>query len=117
MSPWLKNQSDAVGDSSITRSRLRSESSRRKSARPTKNTRQNTPHTQGVLIFAPPKAPLTPRAIPHATCGPVYAEVTAPLASSTAAWTISPAFPHQIFTVQLCVFVSYDSSSLRPLTG
>ena len=100
-SPWLKNHSDAVGDSSITRSRFRIESGRRKSARPMRKTRQNAPQTHGSLMRVPPKAPLMPRAIPHATCGPVHASSTTPLASSTRPWAISPAFSHQILTVQL----------------
>ena len=77
--PWLKNHSDAVGDSSITRSRLRSESGLRQSARPMMNARQNPPQTHGLLIFLPPNAPGDPRSIPHATCGPVHASTTAPL--------------------------------------
>ena len=116
-SPWLKNQSDAVGESSITRSRFRTESGRRKSASPSRNTTQKIPQTQGLLIFTPPKAPLPPRAIFHATCGPVHASVTTPLASSTVPSAISPAFPHQILTAQLDVFLSYVSSSTRPSTG
>ena len=62
--------------------------------------RRTTSHNQGSLIFAPPNAPLSPRAIPHATCGPVNASVTSPLASSTVPFAISPAAPDQTFTVQ-----------------
>ena len=56
-SPWLKNQSEAVGDRSINRSRLRTESGRRKFASPTKKMRQSVPHSQELLIFTPPNEP------------------------------------------------------------
>jgi hypothetical protein len=52
------------------------------------------------LIFSPPNAPRPPRAIFHATCGPVHASVTAPLASSSLPVAISPASPDHTFTVQ-----------------
>ncbi len=58
MSPWLKNQSDAVGESNITRSRLRIENGRRRSPSPIRKMRQKAPQTHGLLIFTPPKAPL-----------------------------------------------------------
>ena len=50
------------------------------------------------LIFFPPNAPDCPRAIAHATCGPVHASVTAPVRSSTRPVAISPAGPDQTFT-------------------
>ena len=116
-SPWLKYQSDAVGERRKSRSRLRSENGRRQSARPTRKTTQNAPHTHGLLIAVPPNAPGEPRAIPHATCGPVHASLTAPVASTTVPCAISPAVPHQIFTVHSLVFGSYVASWLRPECG
>ena len=68
--PWLKYQSDAVGDSSMMRSRFLRENGRRKLPSPIRNAAQNAPQIHGLLIFVPPNAPLTPRSIPHATCGP-----------------------------------------------
>ena len=96
---------------------MRSENSRRKSPRPTRKTRQNAPQIQGLLIAVPPKAPGEPRAIPQATCGPVHASTTLPSASSTLPSAISPASPHQIFTVHSPDFASYVSSSLRRERG
>ena len=49
--------------------------------------------TEYELIVVPPKAPGPPRAIPQATCGPVQAEVTTPVASTTVPVAISPAGP------------------------
>ena len=115
--PWLKNHSDAVGERRKSRSRLRSENGRRQSPRPTRKTRQNAPQIHGLLIAVPPKAPGDPRAIPHATCGPVHASVTARVESSTVPCAISPAAPHQILTVQSPVFESYVTSWLRPECG
>src|SRR3954453_7612189 len=117
MSPWLKYQSEAVGDSSIRTSRLRTDSGLRKSASPSRKTRQNAPHTHGSLIFAPANAPLYPRPIFHATCGPVQASSTTPLASSTRPSAISPALPDQIFTVQLESVEEYVSSSTSDFLG
>src|SRR5579864_1551092 len=106
----------------MTRSRLRSDNGRRKLPSPMRNAAQNAPHIQGSLILSPPKAPLTPRSIPHATCGPVHALTTEPLASSTVPSTTSPAeifwFSLQkIFTVHWCVVGSYVSSSEKPVLG
>ncbi len=115
--PWLKNQSDAVGDSSMMRSRFRSDSGRRKLPSPIRNAAQNAPQIHGLLILSPPNAPLTPRSIPHATCGPVQRLTTAPLASSTVPSTTSPALLHQILTVHWCVVASYVSSSVNPVFG
>jgi len=53
------------------------------------------------LIFSPPNAPVYPRAIFHATCGPVHASVTTPVWSSTRPVATSPALPDQTFTVQV----------------
>ena len=120
-SPWLKNHSDAVGESRKSRSRLRSEKSRRKSTSPTKKTRQKAPQTQGLLIVVPPKAPGEPRAIPQATCGPVHASVTSPVASTTVPWAISPAemfLPlHQTLMFHWPDFALYVASSLNPERG
>ena len=49
----------------------------------------------------PPNAPGPPRAIFHATCGPVHASSTAPVASSTVPVAISPALPEKTLTVQV----------------
>jgi hypothetical protein len=54
-----------------------------------------------LLIFRPPKAPGEPRAIFHATCGPVHASTTVPVASSTLPVAISPAAPDQTLTVHV----------------
>ena len=116
-SPWLKNQRDAVGERRKSRSRLRSENGRFQSPSPTRKTRQNAPQTHGLLIAVPPNAPGEPRAIPHATCGPVHASVTSPVASTTVPWAISPALPHQILTVQSLVFRSYVALWVRPECG
>src|SRR3954454_2370889 len=99
-SPWLKNQSDADREARTSRSRLRTESSRRQSTSPSRNTAQNASQTAGLLIVVPPKAPLEPRAMRQATWGPVHASVTAPVRSSTVPVAISPAAPDQTFTVQ-----------------
>ena len=71
MSPRLKYQSETENDSIITRSRFRSEKSLRQSASPIRNAAQKPSQTGYELIFVPPNAPGPPRAIPHATCGPV----------------------------------------------
>src|SRR5206468_495154 len=45
---------------------------------------RHTPSQLGrLLVWLPPNAPLVPRAIFHATCGPVQASVTVPVRSST----------------------------------
>lgn len=86
-----------------------------------KKTRQNAPQTHGLLIAVPPKAPGEPRAIPHATCGPVQASVTSPVESTTVPCAISPAetfFPlHQTLTLHSPDFASYVASSLTPERG
>jgi hypothetical protein len=79
-----------VKERSTSRSRLRTDNGRRKSARPSRNAAQNVSQIHGVLIFRP-NAPLPPRAIDQATCGPVRASVTRALSSSTVALTICPA--------------------------
>src|ERR1700688_261710 len=101
----------------MIRSRSRSDNGRRKLPSPIRNTAQNAPQIHGLLILSPPNAPLTPRNIPHATCGLVHTLTTAPLASSTVPSTTSPAFPHQIFTVHRCVDASNVSSSTNPVLG
>ena len=68
--------------------------------------RQNIPQIHGLLIADPPNAPGDPRAIPHATCGPVNASLTVPVESTTVPWAISPAAPHEIWTVHSPVFAS-----------
>src|SRR5437016_1067814 len=88
-------------ESSINRSAFRSERMRRQSARPSRKTPQKASQSDGLLIFVPPNAPFVPRAIFHATCGPVHASVTAPVASSTDPVAISPAAPDQTLTVHV----------------
>src|SRR2546426_4804075 len=97
MSPRLKNQSEAVNESIATRSRLRTLRGRRQSARPIRNAAQKTSQTQGSLIFLPPNAPSYPRAIFHATCGPVHASVTRVVLSSTFPVAITPASTFSFF--------------------
>ena len=48
----------------------------------------------------PPNAPSPPRAIDHATCGPVHASMTTFVTSSTLPLAISPAFVSKTLTVQ-----------------
>src|SRR4051812_6720732 len=100
MWPWLKNHSETDSETSADRSTVRSPSGRRQSTSPSRNRTQNESHSQGLLIFSPPNAPFTPRAMPHATCGPVNAAVTSPLASSTVPFATSPASPDHTCTVQ-----------------
>ena len=57
------------------------------------------------MVF-PPNAPSYPRAIFHATCGPVHASVTRPEASATLPVAISPASRHQTWTVHVPRFLS-----------
>jgi hypothetical protein len=52
------------------------------------------------LIRVPPNAPLPPRAIVQATCGPVQASVTAFVTSSTLPFATSPAFVSKTPTSQ-----------------
>jgi hypothetical protein len=75
----LKNHNDRENDSSISRSRLRSERIRDQSARPKKKTPQKASQIERLFSFVPPKAPGEPRAIFHATCGPVHASTTLPV--------------------------------------
>src|SRR6266568_27860 len=100
MSPLLKYQSEAEKATRTKRSRFRSESGRRRFPSPIRKTAQKPSQTQVLLRSFPPKAPDPPRAIVHATCGPVHASVTFPVRLSTRPVAISPAAPHQTFTVQ-----------------
>ena len=79
MSPRLKNQSETENESRTSRSRFRTLSGRRRSASPSRKTTQKPSQIGTLLICLPPKAPSPPRAIFHATCGPVQASVTSPL--------------------------------------
>src|SRR5579872_338788 len=117
MLPRLKNHSETVNDSIISRSRLRSEKRRRQSTRPSRKSAQKPSHTVGELIFLPPNAPEPPRAIDHATWGPVQASVTSPVVSSMRPSAISPAFPHHTLTVQLLYGLLYFAWVTRPLFG
>ena len=117
MSPRLKYQRLTENESSTSRSSVRSESTRRQSIRPTRKTTQNPSQTGRLLIRAPPKAPGTPRAIFHATCGPVHASVTLASWSSTLPVAISPALPDHTPTVQLPVFGSNVAAVIRPRCG
>ncbi len=89
--PWLKYHSETENESSASRSRLRTLSGRRRSASPSRNTAQRLSQSGRLLIFLPPNAPGPPRAIVHATWGPVQASVTTPVKSSTRPLAISPA--------------------------
>ena len=89
---------------------MRSESGRRRLARPTKKAAQNASQSHIPLIVLPPKAPAPPRAIVHATCGPVHASRTAPVLSSTFPSTICPASPDQAFTIHSSVAGRYSAS-------
>src|SRR5947207_8776461 len=104
MWPLLKYQSETVNERSASRSRFRTPSGRRKSARPSRKATQNASQTPTLLISLPPNAPLPPRAIFQATCGPVHASVTVFVASSTRPVATSPAGPDQILIVQLRYF-------------
>jgi hypothetical protein len=84
----LKKRSEIENESSTSRSRFRSESGRRRSASPSTKIAQNESQSQTLLIVFPPNAPAPPRAIDHATCGPVHASSTSPERSSTFASTI-----------------------------
>ena len=64
----------------------------------------------------PPKAPLPPRAIVHATCGPVHASVTAFVTSSTFPLAISPALVSNTLTFQQPPFAAkphFDESDSK----
>jgi len=101
ISPRSKNASDTEKARSASRSRLRSENGRRRSPRPTKKTTQRPSQTYQVLSVLPPKAPVRPRAIFQATCGPVHASATRPLVSSTMTSAICPASPDHALTTQV----------------
>ena len=67
-------------------------------------------HIHQVLRILPPNEPTRPRAIPHATWGPVNASITCPSASSTFPRAISPARPDHTITVHRCVALSNVAS-------
>ena len=67
ISPRLKNHREMENESSASRSRLRTDSGRRRSASPSRNTTQSAIQTTGRLIERPPNAEFEPRAIFHAT--------------------------------------------------
>ena len=78
------------------------------------------------MIFAPPKAPFPPRAIFHATWGPVHASVTRAARSSMRPDAISPAGSQSTrrFQQPPCVpkvhrwgFGSYVAETRRPFSG
>ena len=89
---------------------MRSESGRRRSARPTKKSAQKVSQSQTPLIVLPPNAPAPPRAIDQATCGPVQASFTSPVRSSTFPSTIWPALPDQAFTTHSSAAGRYSAS-------
>ena len=62
----------------------------------------------------PPNAPGLPRAIPHATCGPVHASVTCAVASSTRPVATSPALPHHTFTCHERVSAFHSAAVVSP---
>src|SRR6476659_824713 len=92
--PSLKYQRETVKEASASRSRLRSEKIRRQSNSPTTNRSSSGPKIQGSLIFFP-NAPFEPRAIDHATCGPVQADWMAPVLSLTITRATSSPLAHQ----------------------
>ena len=106
----MKKRSEIENESSASRSRLRSESGRRRSARPTKKSAQKVSQSQTPLIVFPPNAPAPPRAIDQATCGPVQASFTSPVRSSTFPSTIWPALPDQAFTTHSSAAGWYSAS-------
>src|SRR5919201_1025429 len=65
-SPRLKNQSETENESRTSRSTVRSDSGRRQSTSPSRNSAQKPSQTGELLIFTPPNAPGPPRAIFHA---------------------------------------------------
>ena len=74
----------------------------------------------------PPNAPSLPRAIDHATCGPVQASVTRLVTSSTFPLATSPAFLSKTLTLQqppcaprphLVESPSYDADVDRRFAG
>src|SRR5439155_23428398 len=97
--PLLKYQSETLNETSASRSRFRSESGRRKSASPIRKEAQNPSQMGRLLISLPPKAPLYPRAIFQATCGPVQASVTTPVASCTRPVATSPTLSIEVQTL------------------
>ena len=96
-------------ESSASRSRLRSESGRRRFASPARKTAQKPSQSHGLLIVLPPNAPAPPRAIDHATCGPVHASTTTPVSSATFPSTICPALPDHAFTIHWSVERRYSA--------
>ncbi len=93
----MKYQSETVNEASASRSRLRSDRIRRQSNRPTTNSSSSGPKIHGSLIFRP-NAPFEPRAIDHATCGPVQADWMAPVLSLTITRATSSPSAHQCRT-------------------
>ncbi len=89
---------------------MRSESGRRRFASPIKNSAQKPSQTHSSLIVLPPKAPAPPRAIDHATCGPVHSSSTTPVSSFTFPSTIWPAFPDHALTIHWSVARLYSAS-------
>ena len=117
MWPWLKYQSETENESNASRSRFRRLNGRRRSPRPSRKAAQKPSQTGRLLIFLPPKAPLPPRAIAQATCGPVKASVTIALRSSTRPPAICPALPDQTFASQSRYFESYVACLTRVFFG
>ena len=74
----------------------------------------NGSHTHHAFSVLPPNAPGRPRAIFHATWGPVQASETRPSASETLPVAISPAAPDQTCTVQRRVARSKSASVRGP---
>ena len=83
---------------------------RRTSTSPRKKTALSGIHTHQAFSTLPPKDPTRPRAMLHATCGPVRACETRPSPSSTVPWAISPARPDHTLTVQRRVALSKVAS-------
>ena len=116
-SPWLKNQSDAVGESSISEVEVAQRERPAQVGEPEQeHEAESAPQPGAVDLGAAERALVAARHLPG-DLRSVHASVTTPLASSTVPSAISPRLPHQIFTVQLEVFGSYVSSSSGPSSG
>ena len=76
---------------------MRSDRIRRQSNRPATNSSSSGPKIHGSLISRP-NAPFEPRAIDHATCGPVHADVMVPVLSFTITRATSAPSAHQCRT-------------------
>ena len=95
ISPRLKNRCETEKASRTSRSRCSRRSGRRGSKNAAKNATISGIQTHGELTLRP-NAPSSPRAICHATCGPVQTSTARPSRSSTIAWAISSPPAYQL---------------------